>query len=54
MSLWNSNGIPPKAESNLRKHGVTFELATNAFYDPGRLEDLSAGDFDEGRGSVLG
>nr|WP_245781933.1 BrnT family toxin [Granulicella pectinivorans] len=28
---------PAKAESNRRKHGVTFEEATTVFYDPCRL-----------------
>jgi len=30
---------PDKAESNLRKHGVSFETATRAFADPFALSD---------------
>jgi len=29
---------PAKAEANLRKHGITFDFATNVFYDDHRTE----------------
>ena len=40
---------PAKAESNLRKHGITFDFATAVFLDPDRIEEPSSGGFDEER-----
>ena len=43
-----------KAESNLRKHGVTFEEAAEVFFDPFRqVGDASVND-DEDRDFVVG
>ena len=38
-----------KAAKNVRKHGVSFELASTIFYDPGILTaaDLSHGEFEQ-------
>jgi len=52
------NGIPfvwsqTKAQENLRKHGITFEQAAEAFFDPFlRVVDASAD--DEARDAVIG
>jgi len=46
---------PTKAESNRRKHGVTFEEATTVFYDP--LASTLADDqhsYDEARMITIG
>jgi len=44
---------PEKASSNVDKHGVSFELACEVFFDPFlRLEDASTG--EERREAVIG
>ena len=45
-----------KAESNVRKHGVSFEEAQTAFYDPNASEfyDPSHSDLEEDRFLFLG
>jgi hypothetical protein len=45
---------PKKAESNERKHGVTFSFALRVFQDPARLEFLDDGDYSEERWSTIG
>jgi uncharacterized DUF497 family protein len=46
---------PQKAESNLRKHGVPFERAIDAFKDPKRVEiSDNSMDYGEDRWIVLG
>jgi uncharacterized DUF497 family protein len=46
---------PEKAAPNLQLHGVTFELATVAFGDPRRLEDLDdREDYGEERTVLIG
>jgi len=47
--VWESE----KASSNLRKHGVSFELASQVFFDPLiRIEDASIG--EEQRDAAIG
>nr|VFJ45144.1 MAG: hypothetical protein BECKDK2373B_GA0170837_10098 [Candidatus Kentron sp. DK]VFJ54986.1 MAG: hypothetical protein BECKDK2373C_GA0170839_104617 [Candidatus Kentron sp. DK] len=47
--VWDKN----KAKSNLAKHGVSFELAATAFFDPLlRFKDASRN--GEGRDAVIG
>ncbi len=46
---WNVD----KAESNLRKHGVSFEEAAEAFFDPFYQEGHAFGN-DEPRDFILG
>jgi uncharacterized DUF497 family protein len=46
---------PTKAETNLRKHGVTFSFATNVFSDPNRIERTEETDYNgEVREHVIG
>ena len=40
---WN----PKKARANLKKHGVAFEEATQAFFDPNAIEFLDDINSDE-------
>ncbi|MEW6598215.1 MAG: BrnT family toxin [Pseudomonadota bacterium] len=44
---WDSD----KADANVRKHGVSFELAANVFGDPNRLEEDDR--FSEGEYRVV-
>lgn len=46
---------PDKAESNLAKHGISFESATAVFLDPSRV-DFDASQLDQGetRRKVVG
>ncbi len=34
---------PRKADANLKKHGVSFTEAAEAFYDPNAIDDLDEG-----------
>ena len=44
-----------KAAANLTKHGVSFELAARAFYDPARLDRIDAReDYGEDRFLTIG
>ena len=44
-----------KAESNLRKHGVSFEEAARVFLDPNRIETFDARDvYGEDRWKTVG
>lgn len=44
-----------KAQQNLRKHGISFEQATQAFRDPLGLEWIDeSDDYDEERSILLG
>ena len=45
---------PEKAEENLRKHKVDFNMAIKVFLDPWRIEDEQEDDDDEVRINVLG
>ncbi|MEW6488503.1 MAG: BrnT family toxin [Thermodesulfobacteriota bacterium] len=47
--VWNG----AKAQSNARKHGVAFESAAEAFFDP-FLRLVDAGEHDEERIALLG
>ncbi len=47
--VWNSD----KARTNLQKHGVSFELACQAFFDP-FLRIMDAGEHDEERLAFTG
>ena len=47
--VWNR----VKAEANLRKHGVAFEQAAEAFFDP-FLRVVEAGAEDESRDVIIG
>jgi uncharacterized protein len=42
-----------KAQENLRKHGVAFEQATEAFFDP-FLRVVDASSDDEARDAIIG
>ncbi len=45
----------PKAEANLRNHGISFELATMVFQDPFALERLDdREDYGEERFVIIG
>ena len=47
--VWNQT----KAQENLRKHGVAFEQAAEAFFDPFlRVVDVRSG--DEARDAIIG
>ena len=46
---WDSR----KAEANLAKHGVSFETACEAFFDP-FVRVVDAGSEDEARDAILG
>lgn len=49
--VWDAD----KAETNLREHGVTFDEATDVFYDPNRVELFDEGHSEnEARYVVLG
>jgi uncharacterized DUF497 family protein len=52
MFEWDAD----KAKSNYRKHGISFELATEVFDDPLAAEtiDEAAGDHGEERVSITG
>lgn len=43
-----------KAESNLRKHQISFEDAELVFLDPNRIEALDSGDHGEDRWITIG
>ena len=47
---------PPKAAANLRKHGISFELAATVFLDPGALSlyDRAHSEAGEDRWITLG
>jgi hypothetical protein len=45
---------PAKAKSNLRKHGVSFEIASYVFDDPDAVADHDLGDDGEHRWRTLG
>ena len=45
---------PVKAEANLRKHGVDFETAESAFYDPFAITDQDRIENGELRWRTLG
>ena len=45
---------PEKAESNLQKHGVTFEEAAEVFFDPFYQTGDASTDDDEDREFVIG
>lgn len=46
---------PAKAESNLRKHGVTFENSRPVFTDPNAIDRLDeTPDHDEERSIIIG
>lgn len=46
---------PPKSESNLRKHGISFRIATQVFDDPNRRYSNSTREGDgESRALVIG
>jgi hypothetical protein len=45
---------PDKAEANLRKHKVEFDMAIKVFMDPWRIEDEQDDDDDGLRFNVLG
>lgn len=45
---------PDKAEANLRKHKVDFDMAIKVFLDPWRIEDEQDDDDDGLRFNVLG
>ena len=45
---------PRKAESNLRKHGVSFDEAATALLDPLALTVADDGDFEEIRDITVG
>lgn len=45
---------PEKAEQNIRKHGVSFELAQTVFDDPFHLSMMDDGKHDEERWVTLG
>lgn len=48
---WDDN----KAVSNVLKHGIHFEQACEAFFDPFlRVVDATKEDFNEGRDAVIG
>lgn len=47
--VWDKN----KAAANLRKHGVTFEQAAEAFFDP-FLKLMDASRNEEARDAILG
>ena len=53
---YNFNWDPNKAKSNIRKHGISFELAANVFKDPlmMTLFDESHSEGDEERWITLG
>ena len=44
----------PKAEINERKHGITFEVATLAFEDDGRIDRVDFESSEEERWVVIG
>lgn len=54
--LYKFEWDPTKAESNAKKHGVTFEKASAVFKDPLALSlfDQEQSDDDEGRWITLG
>jgi len=43
-----------KAENNLRKHGVAFDVAIRLFRDPLRIEEPDGGDHGEERWKTIG
>lgn len=45
---------PDKAAKNLRKHGVSFPQAVEAFYDPDRIEEYNGNVDGEERWHVIG
>jgi uncharacterized DUF497 family protein len=50
LRLWYFSQVdfewdPTKAEVNLRKHGITFDFATNVFHDDRRIEYPDPGDY---------
>jgi uncharacterized protein len=47
--VWDSN----KASTNLRKHGIPFEQAAQAFFDP-FLKLVDASRHEEGRDAIIG
>jgi uncharacterized protein len=47
---WDSN----KNRANRQKHGVSFELASEVFYDPNRLEEANSMIDGEARSQVIG
>ena len=53
---YNFKWDPNKAKSNIKKHGISFELATNVFKDPLMLSlfDESHSEGDEERWITLG
>ena len=38
---------PAKADTNLRKHGITFKFTTRVFEDPNRTEGLDDRDYQD-------
>ena len=50
LFIWD----PEKAAQNVRKHGVSFELAQTVFDDPFQLSVLDAKKHDEERWITLG
>ncbi|HEX9869479.1 MAG TPA: BrnT family toxin [Candidatus Tectomicrobia bacterium] len=47
--VWDSN----KASVNLRKHGIPFEQAAEAFFDP-FLKVVDASRYEEARDAIIG
>ena len=45
---------PHKAQSNIRKHGVSFEEATSALHDPKALVQEDVDSIDEERWILIG
>ncbi|MDO8520450.1 MAG: BrnT family toxin [Deltaproteobacteria bacterium] len=45
---------PEKAGDNIKKHGVSFEIAQTIFDDPFHLSVLDAKDHDEERWTTIG
>ena len=45
---------PAKAASNLRKHGISFDIATRVFFDPFALTTRNSDERGESRWLTLG
>jgi uncharacterized protein len=48
--IWNA----AKAASNLQKHGIAFEAATQVFADPLRLDEIDKHEREETRWRTIG
>ena len=43
-----------KEKKNIRKHGISFEIAAKAFADPNRIELYDDQDYGEDRYAIIG